>query len=477
MYLTQEISMSRRSVFSLLLFLGSACVINLATAQVSAAPAGPLTCHKQVCPQPTSACQVLESQTCLKGGGPPRCPAIITAPNGTSCSDGNICTSGDVCNAGVCGGSPVLCSGPTDTCTQGAGCATQCGPAGCIVGAVGGFLNPTLTVPPGSLIAPVAISMVDQGGDPNDTSVFHVYSFTPAGTQFSPPATVDLPAPPFSAGHTAIIEVSDDSVTWTAIATTINNGRVSGPIAHFSHCRTRDVVQGTANGHITVVDAVDYQNLVNIRGDGLVIPPVGEAGSCYSGDLSGICIKIHNQNPSAAYTSSCPVPTPTPPPAGCEQLHVVPWQCYTTFSNFPGPFDPANPTAYEGEHCDITGLVIPCAEIVYNMDQFLPAGGVPISSDMWIDLNFLSAIAANGGNPFSCFGSSLVGFDLIFREPTPTDNQGGIRSAKDGPFIQLPSGARVTWEQLVAPQPANYPTLRFGTTGTAFKNWLQDQRF
>lgn len=469
--------MSRRSIFSSLLFLACACFVNLAAAQVSAAPAGPLTCHKQVCPQPTSACQVLESQTCLHGGGPPRCPAIVTAPNGTSCSDGNICTSGDVCNAGVCGGSPVVCSGPTDTCTQGAGCATQCGPAGCVVGAVGGFLNPTLTVPPGSLIAPVAISMVDQGGDPNDASVFHVYSFTPAGTQFSPPATVDLPSPPLSAGHAAIIEVSDDSVTWTAIATTASNGRVSGPIAHFSHCRTRDVVQGTANGHVTIVDAVDYQDLINLKADGLVIPPPGELGSCYSGDVDGTCVKIHNANPSAPYTSSCPVPTPNPPPTGCEQLHVVPWQCYAPLRDFPGPFDPANPDVFEGQHCDIVaGFVIPCPEIVYNMDQFLPAGGVPSNSDAWLDLNFRMATSANGASLFSCFGT-LVGFDLILREPTPTDPQGGIRSAKDGPFIQLPSGVRLTWEQLVAPQPANYPSLRFTTPlGTAIRHWMMDAR-
>src|SRR5438552_5614711 len=86
---TGRSAMSRRSIFSFLLFLACACFLNLAAAQFSAAaPSGPLTCHKAVCAQPTSSCQVLESQSCIHGGGPPRCPAIVNAADGTSCSHG-----------------------------------------------------------------------------------------------------------------------------------------------------------------------------------------------------------------------------------------------------------------------------------------------------------------------------------------------------------------------------------------------------
>jgi hypothetical protein len=474
--------MSSRSLFSCLLFLISTCFLNLAAAQISAAaPSGPLTCHKEVCAQPTSSCQVLESQSCLHGGGPPRCPAILNVADGTSCSDGKTCTTSDVCGAGVCGGTPVVCSTPGDICTEATGCVTPCGPAGCVISAVGGFLNPTLTVPAGALSSPVIITMFDQAGDPNDASVFHVYSFAPAGTQFAIPATVDLPGPPLTAGEVAVIEVSDDGTTWTPIATTVNGSRVTGPIAHFSKCRTRAAVQGPGGGNLIIVDAVDYQDLFPVKADGLVIPPAGEAGACYSGDLSGLCFRMRNAT-SVDFTSVCPVPTPTPPPGGCHQLHVIAWQCYTALRNFPAPFDPSNPNAYEGQHCDNTGILIPCTEAIYNMDQFLvPVGGVlAAGKDLWVDFNFVGPTArqsSNGVSPYSCFGSSFIGFDLIFREPTPTDPQGGIRSAKDGPFVQVSPTVRLTWEQLVAPQPANYPSLRFTPAGTAIRHWLMDERF
>ena len=505
--------MSRRPILACCLLLFCA-VFLAARAQTSlAAPSGPLTCHKEVCPQPQSACQVLETQGCVHGGGHPRCPAIINAPNGASCSDGNSCTTGDVCTAGVCGGTPVVCSSPTDTCSLSSGCATRCDSTGCTVAAAGGVSNPMLTVPPGALNSAVNISMVDLGGDAGDASVFHVYSFSPTGTIFAIPATVDLPSPPLAAGQIALIEVSDDGTNWSAIATTPNGARVTGPIAHFSRCRTRAVVQGPGGGDLIVLDMVQYQDLAQthdqdgvtppppatpdpiLNRPGLVIPPLGEDGSCYPGDafsrdLFGVCFKMKNPT-TQIFKSSCPTPLPTPPnplPAGCHLVHVIPWQCYNGSRDFPLPFDPANPTAFEGQHCDNTGLLIPCAETIYTMDQFLPVGGLAPGAEIWVDLSFLGGTnpppptPANGVFPYSCFGSSFIGIDLIFREPTPTDTQGGIRSAKDGPFIEVQPGVVVTWEQLVAPQSANYPSLRFTQPTTNFparaiKHWLIDARF
>ena len=385
--------------------------------------------------------------------------------------------------------------------------------------AAGGYLNPTLTVPPGALASPVNISMVDQGGDPNDSSVFHVYSFAPNGTTFSPPATVDLPAPPLSAGQVALIEVSDDSVTWTAVATTANNGRVSGPIAHFSHCRTRAAIQSGGGGNLNILDMVGYQEAIVS-----LIPPAGEAGSCNSGDIFGLCFQIENPDPINKFTSVCPTPTPIPPPGGCHLLHVIPWQCELANRTLP-PFDPANPTAYEGQHCDRAGgFLIPCPEAIYTMDQFLPAGGLGPKEKLWVDLNFLvnPPPPANGVQPYSCIASSgfFIGFDVLFREPSGSDWQAGIRSAKLGPFIDVPMGTKVflppgvggcsptppattcpvtcnsttcqvEWEWLVN-QPANYPTLRCERPGTpntlincsqylpgdiADKNWFIDSAF
>lgn len=533
--------MSRRAmIFVLFAAFAAACLVGPAAAQMGLAkPGGPLTCHKEVCPQPQSSCQMLESQDCIKGGGPPRCPAIINVADGTSCNDGNTCTSGDVCTSGVCGGTPVICSSPTDTCSLSSGCATRCDSTGCVVGAASGYLNPTLTVPPGALSAPVNISMVDQGGDSNDSSVFHVYSFSPSGTAFAVPATVDLPAPPVLAGNIGVIEVSDDGVTWTAIATTLANGRASGPIAHFSKCRTRNIIQGESSIDLIVEDVVGYQEAV-VR----LIPPVGEPGACFSGpnpDIFGMCVKIQNAHGLGPVKSNCPTPTPTPPPPGCHQLHVIPWQCSAVNRTLP-PFDPLNQTGYEGQHCDrdaIGTIFIPCPEAIYNLDQFLPAAGLQPGEELWIDFNFFvnPPTPANGVQPYSsCIAGSgfFIGFDVLIREPSGNDWQAGIRSAKKGVFVNVPqntqawfppntgpcgtpppgktacqltctapAGCSVEWDWLVDPDNplntahgGNYPTLRCVrpdpsglTPGTlincsqyqpgdiADKNWFIDSAF
>ncbi|MEO8303008.1 MAG: hypothetical protein ABI724_02705, partial [Betaproteobacteria bacterium] len=98
--------------------------------------------------------------------------------------------------------------------------AVACDSLGCVILAAGGFQNPKLTVPPGAIApgSPVAVTMIDLGGDASDASVFHVYLFGPAGTTFATPATVDLPAPPLLEGEEAVIEVSDDGANWTEIA-------------------------------------------------------------------------------------------------------------------------------------------------------------------------------------------------------------------------------------------------------------------
>jgi hypothetical protein len=502
--------MSPRFLIRLFVVLACASLLGPAHAQeAQARPGGPLVCHKEVCPLPTSSCQVREADRCLHGGGPPRCPAIVNVVDGTACNDGSICTAGDACRTGVCVGVAVTCSSTSDVCTPSTGCATACGPAGCVVAAAGGYLNPTLTIPAGALSAPVSINMTDLGPDVTNASVYRRYNFAPSGTTFAIPATVDLPAPPLIAGQTAVIEVSNDGTNWQAVATTLNAGRVSGPITHFSQCRTRATVAPAAVG-LLILDAVSYQDVATpSRPTGLVIPPSGESGSCYSGDFHGTCIKLSNPT-NATITSSCPVPTPSPAPPGCQQLRVVPWQCYAALRNFPAPFDPGNPTLYEGQRCDRAGgFLISCPQTVYNLEQLAPSG-IPANTDLWVDLNFRTLPPAGGANPLACFGSTFVGFDLLFREPSGScpagggscDWQAGIRSAKLGPFISVSMGTplylppgqggcpaggatcvtscgaatcQVEWEWLVN-RPANYPTLRFTPSGTAIKNWLLDTR-
>jgi len=348
--------------------------------------------------------------------------------------------------------------------------------------------------------------MFDQGGDPNDASVFHVYSFAPAGTQFAIPATVDLPGPPLSAGQVALIEVSDDGTTWLPIATTVNGTRVSGPIAHFSKCRTRAAVQGPGGGDLRMLDMVGYQEAIVS-----LIPPIisldpttREPGSCHAGvnpDIFGLCFKMKTPDTNLAdpnFTSVCPDPLPAIAPPGCHLLHVIPWQCSLANRTLP-TFDPANPTAYEGQHCDRAGgFLIPCPETIYTMDQFLPAGGLPPTQELWVDLTFGLRPPANGVEPNNCIIPSglFIGFDVLFREPSgdcspggKCDWQAGIRSAKLGPFVDVPLGTKfflppgvfgcvpapgattcpvtcnsttcgIEWEWLVNRSPANYPILR-----------------
>jgi hypothetical protein len=485
--------MHRRAAGVVVLFLASLGSLGLAGV-AAAAPQGPLTCHKEVCAV-AGPCQTRVSETCEHGGGPPRCPAILNRPDGTACNDGNVCTTADVCTAGVCGGTAVTCTSSTDTCEPSSACATTCDAGGCVVSSSGG--DGTLTVPAGALASSVRVNMVFQGSDPSDASVFQVYQFGPNGTTFATPATVDLPAPPLAANQTAVIEVSDGGGSWSEVSTTLSSGRVSGPIAHFSFCRTRAITsQGANPDKLYVLDMVSYQDVASVyHPNGLVIPPVGELGSCYSGDLFGLCFKMKNDT-GATITSDCPVPTPDPPPPGCLQVHVAPWQCYTAYRDYPAPFDPSNPDAFEGQHCDSSGLLIPCPESVYNLDTLLPQattanGGLPNNTTIWVDLSFYANAPqpANGVYPYSCFGSSFIGVDVLFKEPTSQLPLTGMRSAKDGVFIEVPAGqygcnpvppattCKRTWEQLTFPQPANYPMLRFNQAGAAIRRWLLDARF
>jgi hypothetical protein len=89
-----------------------------------AARPGPLTCGRVECPLP-GPCQVSESETCVRGGGPPRCPALVNAADGTTCSDGNACSQVDTCQSGICTGESYVDCPASDECHD----AGTCDPA------------------------------------------------------------------------------------------------------------------------------------------------------------------------------------------------------------------------------------------------------------------------------------------------------------------------------------------------------------
>jgi hypothetical protein len=380
-------------------------------------------CAQGVCRGAAVQCPADTGNPCTVGVCKPdgSCGSTNVA-DGTACEDGDACTTGSTCQAGACGGGGTLtCSSPTDTCAAPGGCATDCGPGGCLV-AGSGFGNPTLTIPSGALATTVRIKVTDLGGDPTDASVFHVYDLSPSGTVFALPATVDLPAPPLAPGHTAVIEVSSGG-GWVAVPTTLAGGRVSGPIAHFSQCRTRDVAPSLTAG-LVVEDMWEFQDVGQL-------PP--DPGCTPGFDSFGICVKV--RNPTAATVTTA-------------TARINGWQCYNGLFNFTGP------GGFEGEHCDASGLLIPCgfADVPVN----LPGGLAPgASATVQYPLDALGF----------CFdGSAFVGIDFTFREPTPADRDAGMRSANDGPFVGGGLFQGVT------------PKLKAGAT-RPIKNFLIDARF
>jgi len=404
-----------------------------------------LTCHKQVCDLP-GPCQVRESEKCVTGGGPPRCPAVINAPDGTSCNDANICTVADHCAAGICGGAPATCSSSSDTCDPSSGCATTCGADGCVVSAAGGEGDPTLTVPAGALSADVRITMADLGPDPNDASVSHVYEFDPDGTTFATPANVNLPAPAVAAGHTVVIEVADAlSGPWTEIATTVNAGRATGNISHFSFCRTRDKAP-TFTTDLHMVDMVQYFDVTN---RGVSFPPTPDGAACAPGtSLHGVCFKFKNVSPG-------PFPGPT-------TARVNLWQCYNSFVelNFTDPVT----GQFEGAHCYSTSLLIPCGFV--DLPITFPTGPLASGAETIRQYTVFPPSDTVAG---ACFGSAFIGVDITFKEPTTADPAVGMRSAKVGPFVDFGAGP--------VPFQGIFPLSKHGNTVSGIiKNFLIDAR-
>jgi hypothetical protein len=297
---------------------------------------------------------------------------------------------------------------------------------GCLVAGTG-VGNPTLTIPQNALSGDVRIHVTDLGSDPNNPLVFHVYDLGPDGTQFATPATIDLPAPPLAPGHTAVIEVTSGN-GWVAIPTTFNAGRVSGPISHFSQCRTRDVAPSATTGLI-MVDMVEFQDVNELVTPISCTPPPGS--------FFGVCLTIKNPGASTVTDAT---------------LNVFGWQCYSR------GFDA------DGEEC-LPGLLLSCGSTVAagGVSVPLPPGGLAPGAETTVQLRF---DGGPGAIPLGyCFdGSAFVGLDVVFREPTAADKEAGIRSAKGGPFVNGSLFQGI------------YPLIKAGNNGIV-KNFLIDAQF
>src|SRR5204863_6136828 len=125
----------------------------------------------------------------------------------------------------------------------------------------------------------------------------------------------------------------------------------------------------------------------------------------------GVCIQVVNSTGSPVTTAS----------AG-----VVVWQCYMPYSgvftgsnDYPQPFNPSNPNAFEGQHCildpSIGAWVIACPIVQVDISNQFPAGGLQNNDSVWVDINF----STNG--LLGCTGSTFVGADVLFREPSQGD--------------------------------------------------------
>lgn len=402
--------------------------LSVATSVSAAKPERPLKCGKLLCDIPNpDACEVRISESCERGGGPPRCPLITLASEG-NCDDGDACTVNDSCAGSLgCTGEPVICESPTATCEPTTHCATTCDESGCIVAATGdGDEDAFLVVPTGALSAASRITMVDFGPnpDPENSAVFRVYDLSPDGTQFAEPAQLDLPAPPLEAGEQVIIEVTDaNSATgWRAVPTTLVGDRVQGEIGHFSLCRTR-VLAPVLTSDVVMHDLVDFRDASSS-----LVPPV----TCTPSSLFGVCFAVKNPDTATATVTDD------------ITVRVFPWQCTNVERN-----QTDSNGNFIGDRC--VGTVFPCrgpdfVELIVPV----PAAGLAPGGVVWGQFDFQSSVFFGSGS--GCMdGSFDIGVDIILREPTATDETAGMRSAEVGPLVSDGSGGSTQFQGIAPP--------------------------
>jgi hypothetical protein len=126
--------------------------------------------------------------------------------------------------------------------TIGIGCgssgssAASGGSASGTVGASGGTVSlaggPTLQVPAGALGSSTSIAIQDTGQ--TAPSGGPIYQFTPVGTTFSQPATVQIPVPAGVTNPRIYWTAAGGSTQFDALATTVTGSTASAQVTHFS---------------------------------------------------------------------------------------------------------------------------------------------------------------------------------------------------------------------------------------------------
>ena len=124
-----------------------------------------------------------------------------------------------------------------------------------ITAATGGTVSvgsASLDIPAGSLGADTMVTVTSESapaGTPDAGTIQgSYYAFGPSGTAFNPPATLSLPGAAAPAGKMAVIStIADGGSTWTDLATTFADGKLTASVAHFSGFAVRYVVVGGAS--------------------------------------------------------------------------------------------------------------------------------------------------------------------------------------------------------------------------------------
>jgi hypothetical protein len=116
--------------------------------------------------------------------------------------------------------------------SSGAGGGSASGTVGASGGTVSLAGGPTLQVPAGALASSTSITVQDTGQ--TAPSGGPIYQFTPVGTTFSQPATVQIPVPAGVTNPRIYWTAAGSSTQFDALATTVTGSTASAQVTHFS---------------------------------------------------------------------------------------------------------------------------------------------------------------------------------------------------------------------------------------------------
>jgi hypothetical protein len=198
-----------------------------------------------------------------------------------------------------------------------------------------------------------------------------------------------------------------------------------------------------------MVDMVEFQDTASPGG--ISFPPgcVPGTSCCDPGfSLNGVCLTFKNQTSSTVASA---------------KVTVSPWQCFNPIIPIISVYTDPVTGEYEGEHCNNTSLIIPCASA--DVDLTLPPGGLGPFAQTMAQIDFETNVTLR-----SCLLSTFIGVDVTFREPTASDQAAGMRSAKIGPFVVDPVTGNLTTFQGI--YPIYDPATKTNSAGRVIRDFL-----